>query len=631
MASGDSTGVLGLGPSGYEFDGTTSIAPGDEPFPIDSLHGLTGIHIDIDYTSHGWSQSIDEAGLLWQGSWNDVDYGQVGSLVPGDTTTPRIVELNDDGVPTALGQDVPRPQPAAEHLQAALGLVGAPSLENASGKQHPYPCAGPAEDSTSSAGSSRVVLTPVSSEDDSFSNRLPSGSRSTPENDATGMVNLLGPCSKVWVVPKKTRKKRKPKNPNGITKVTEKRPPRRRGPFQDVEKRTETALTRALKSCVRCRMLRIRCSPDMFDLGGSCLTCKQVTGPIMCKLPCLRWIITDSSLYREQSRPYQMFSRRWQTMDLVDIKDWASTETRNIRLSQIYLDAPYEVEVREFVPVEGDMLEEKWTSNGVVKTHKIPRYALADMGKSAVVLQAFIQRSIGTYISGTVGESDELIWKTYSFAFQHSFKAKTSTERDLVLNAFRFWVACRKTSNPEHILGEDKLGGNAVDDPGSVFHNRVPMPVIIIAQMECILYSKVLRPVHRKLLGQLNELVKENKRQYWLTIYLTMFILLHSCSMISRRDWETARQYNLQEEYCNHERVLPFRLTYDAAGIRELSKAAELEPQQVSFVESTSHLLREPPRAVAEFQSVRSKLDLNHDLYWVAQLYDENWAPGPTA
>jgi len=74
------------------------------------------------------------------------------------------------------------------------------------------------------------------------------------------------------------------------------------------------------------------------------------------------------------------------------------------------------------------------------------------------------------------------------------------------------------------------------------------MPAIMIAQMECILYTKVLRPMHTRLLAQLNSLVKANKREYWLTIYLTMFILLHSCAMVSRRDWETARQYGLKVE-----------------------------------------------------------------------------------
>jgi hypothetical protein len=114
-------------------------------------------------------------------------------------------------------------------------------------------------------------------------------------------------------------------------------------------------------------------------------------------------------------------------MDLVNIKTWASNEIKKIGLSQIYLNAPYQVEVREFEPVEGDMLEEKWTTNGITKTHRIPPYALADMEKSAAVMQAFIQNGIATYIYGTVKDSDPLIWETYVFAFTtHAENAKVS-------------------------------------------------------------------------------------------------------------------------------------------------------------------------------------------------------------
>ncbi len=72
------------------------------------------------------------------------------------------------------------------------------------------------------------------------------------------------------------------------------------------------------------------------------------------------------------------------------------------------------------------------------------------------------------------------------------------------------------------------------------------MPAIIIAQKECILYSKVLRPMSKKILYDLQHLVLANKKSYWLTIYLTIFILLHSCTIVTKRDEETARQYNLK-------------------------------------------------------------------------------------
>jgi len=101
------------------------------------------------------------------------------------------------------------------------------------------------------------------------------------------------------------------------------------------------------------------------------------------------------------------------------------------------------------------------------------------------------------------------------------------------------------------------------------------MPVIMIAQMECILYTTVLRPMHKKVLDQLNYLVKENKRQYWLTIYLTMFILLHSCAMVSRRDWEVARQYSL--------RVSTYLPTYLPTVQSNNPREKENTPHQVSY------------------------------------------------
>jgi hypothetical protein len=105
------------------------------------------------------------------------------------------------------------------------------------------------------------------------------------------------------------------------------------------------------------------------------------------------------------------------------------------------------------------------------------------------------------------------------------------------------------TSHPHHICGKDKLDTEAIDDDQSIFHNVVPMPVIMIAQKECIMYTRVLRPTSAKVLRILDDLVKRNKPQYWLTIYLTTFILLHSCSMITRRDRETARQYRLNVSF----------------------------------------------------------------------------------
>ena len=72
----------------------------------------------------------------------------------------------------------------------------------------------------------------------------------------------------------------------------------------------------------------------------------------------------------------------------------------------------------------------------------------------------------------------------------------------------RMW----ENQQSSYISGDDKLGGEKVDDPSSPFLECIPMPVIMIAHMECIMYTKVLRPMRRKVLDSLNDLVKDNKR-----------------------------------------------------------------------------------------------------------------------
>ncbi|KAL2826070.1 hypothetical protein BDW59DRAFT_67050 [Aspergillus cavernicola] len=468
-------------------------------------------------------------------------------------------------------------------------------------------------------------------------------------------ASLRGPCSKTWSLPPRTRRKRKA-TAEDPSKKKHRKPgaTRRRGPFKDDRKRQNTALTRILKGCIRCRMMRIRCNPDVENVGGDCLTCQrahQSKAPSIRRMPCLRWIITDVSMYREQDMPCQLFSRRWQSMEVIDITEWASPEVKTITLSQIYVNAPYNVQVRRIVPMEGDMLDMTWVSGRFIRRQRMPEYALADMEGAANTLKWLTSNHVGQYILGTVGHLDLLIWTTYFFAFRHQAKAKPAREKALIEDCLRFWVGCRKISYPEHICSYETLGGAPVDDPSNPFHAMVPMPPIMIPQMECIMYTRILRPLSGRVLAGLKDLVMENKREHWLTIYLTLFILLHSCAMLTRRDWETAREYNLQEDYANltsiqamqtgmrtmlahfhylNKGVLPFHLTYDEKSLHNLAAAADLDRDELDFVKRTSELVNDPSR-VARMDEIRKNGIFGEDLYWVSQLYDVNWTPGPIA
>ncbi|KAL5336518.1 hypothetical protein BJX70DRAFT_280610 [Aspergillus crustosus] len=512
---------------------------------------------------------------------------------------------------------------------------------------------------SSSCASSSWAISAADSDDDSSIASDEELDDMTAELEARNLsavdASLHGPCSKTWSLPPRTRRKRKAIAEDSTKKKHRKSGgTRRRGPFKDDRKRRNTALTRILKGCIRCRMMRIRCEPDKDNLGGDCLTCQrahQSKAPSIWKLPCLRWIITDVSLYREQEMPYQLFSRRWQSMDLINITDWASPEVKTITVSQIYVKAPYNVQVRKFIPAEGDMLDLTWASGPYVRRHRMPQYALADMEGAAETLQWLTSNYVGRYIKDTVGELDLLVWTTYFFAFRYQAKAKPTRERALIADCLRFWVGCRKISNPEHICSYAAIEDSPVDDPNSPFHTMVPMPGIMIAQMECIMYTRILRPLSNRVLAVLKDLVTENKREHWLTIYLTLFILLHSCAMLTRRDFETAREFGLENIYANLESiqgmqtgmrtmlahfhylnkgVFPFHLTYDDKALRSLATAAELDREELDFVKKTSELVNDRARA-ARMAEIRATRDYGADLYWVSQLYDHEWTPGPTA
>ncbi|KAK4184430.1 hypothetical protein QBC35DRAFT_58270 [Podospora australis] len=480
---------------------------------------------------------------------------------------------------------------------------------------------------------------------------------------ATPTTTVLGP-SKVWTLPPRIRrrKKEKPASEAPETKKRKKpekdglsntKPPghaiKKRGAYTDEVKKRNTALTRQLKSCIRCRMNRNRCLPDPSFPQGPCLTCCGMTGPTLCKMPCYRYIVTDASLYREQKAPWQVLSRRWQTMEIIDIpaSDWASSTVRTIKVSPNHVWAPFDFEVREFYPREGDLLEEKWQTPTGPKRMPVPRYAVADMQATAERMKAFVDVSVWAYLNASLENMDPLLQETYLEAFRHIGAAKTNEEQSLLANTFRLWTVCRMTSNPVYICGEDQLDWTPVACPYSPHYGKVPMPLFMTAQFECINYTMFLRPWSKAVLKQLNDLVLAKKREYWFTIYCCMFVLLHSCSMTTRRDEETARQFEMKSRYANpgsirehhagaqtmlahfhfiNKGVLPFSLPKTPTGRKELSKAASLSDDQVEFVWRTADMVKDPHRA-AQMRYARQRGEVGHDLYWVSMLFDQDWRP----
>ena len=103
---------------------------------------------------------------------------------------------------------------------------------------------------------------------------------------------------------------------------------------------------------------------------------------------------------------------------------------------------------------------------------------------------------------------------------------------NLMREALKLWVAIRMENRSERIRGSETLEMEPQTwDPKCNNYGHIPLPPVMSAQIDIIMTKKILMPLKRKVVQQLQDLIEENKTKSWFVIYLVLFILLHSCAM----------------------------------------------------------------------------------------------------
>jgi len=117
-------------------------------------------------------------------------------------------------------------------------------------------------------------------------------------------------------------------------------------------------------------------------------------------------------------------------------------------------------------------------------------------------------------------------------------------------------------SRSERICSEEKLGMVPQQfDPAAPNFNQVLVPPVMSAQIELIMTAMVLLPLKKAVLTQLQELIKANRARSWFTIYLCLFVLLHSCALLTSFENMQAMKYGLQvgspqaPEHCSSPKI----------------------------------------------------------------------------
>jgi hypothetical protein len=111
----------------------------------------------------------------------------------------------------------------------------------------------------------------------------------------------------------------------------------------------------------------------------------------------------------------------------------------------------------------------------------------------------------------------------------------------------QLWIAIRLNTKSTNIVGTETLGMTSdIFDSTHPTPGRIPTPPVMGNQIELILSRDIQDPLRADILDALQKMIYSNKLKCWFTIYLSTFILLHNCSMITKHDSAYARKHGLQ-------------------------------------------------------------------------------------
>ena len=95
----------------------------------------------------------------------------------------------------------------------------------------------------------------------------------------------------------------------------------------------------------------------------------------------------------------------------------------------------------------------------------------------------------------------------------------------LLQEVLRLWVVCRFIESRWRCCGNDTVNAESLADP---FYDWISPPPYVDYQLASIIIHRILAPLRRSVLQDLQDLIAENKSNNWYSIFLTSFVLLHN-------------------------------------------------------------------------------------------------------
>lgn len=85
-----------------------------------------------------------------------------------------------------------------------------------------------------------------------------------------------------------------------------------------------------------------------------------------------------------------------------------------------------------------------------------------------------------------------------------------------------------------------------MEDKACSNFGNILLPPVMTAQIQIVLWTTILYPLKQAVLDRFQNLIQANKPRSWFTIYLCIFLLLHSCALLTDADSKKAKKQGMQ-------------------------------------------------------------------------------------
>lgn len=189
--------------------------------------------------------------------------------------------------------------------------------------------------------------------------------------------------------------------------------------MQDAEEQSESRVIHSIIVSVwlDIQLTKYQCVPDPTNPRGPCLTCQQKTVR-MSRLPCLRYMVTDSTLFRT-SLDYMPFYKAHpmigpQHGDFHLERRWTGSAFKVLCLGQLQVPLHFKVELRQFVPPANNDLDLKGRP-----MYAVP-WAVADADAVVIAINNYIDRGVTQYLYEYLDDTNGLVWDIFQQAYRAS-------------------------------------------------------------------------------------------------------------------------------------------------------------------------------------------------------------------